>query len=66
MTDQQNTPLPKIGAPASNALGLAGYTTLESLDGASERQLLTLHGVGPKAISILKPVLAEVGLRLAD
>lgn len=66
MTDQQNTPLPKIGAPATGALTLAGFANLESLDGVSERQLLALHGVGPKAISILKPALAEAGLRLAD
>ncbi|MEV0582082.1 DNA-binding protein [Nonomuraea sp. NPDC050310] len=56
------TPLPKIGRPATQALALVGYTQLEQLNGVSEKDLLALHGVGPKAIRILRESLAEHGL----
>lgn len=59
------TSLPRIGAPASRALTAAGYTTLESLDGASVAELLALHGVGPIAIERLRPALAALGLAFA-
>lgn len=52
------------GMPAQRALVAAGYTSLEALDGASEEALLALHGVGPKAIRILRAALAERGLAL--
>jgi len=54
--------LPPIGAPATGALHLAGYTRLSQLGGVPERDLLTLHGVGPKAIRILREALMERGL----
>ncbi len=57
--------LPRIGAPATRALQGAGYTTLRSLDGASRRALLELHGMGPKAMGILEAEMARHGLRLA-
>jgi hypothetical protein len=62
--DQQNeTPLPAgIGRPATRALTLAGYTTLESIAAAGRSQLLALHGVGPKAIRILQEALESRGL----
>ncbi|GAA3447980.1 hypothetical protein [Planomonospora venezuelensis] len=54
--------LPKIGAPAQRALEGAGYTRLEQLTGVTEAELLALHGVGPKAVRILRDTLAERGL----
>ncbi|NYE94825.1 hypothetical protein FHU41_001046 [Psychromicrobium silvestre] len=65
-TNQDGTPLPKIGAPATRALAGAGYFTIESLDGASASDLLRLHGMGPKAMSILKVALAERALSFTD
>ena len=56
------TDLPFIGAPARAALHLAGYTTLEQLPDVTEKELLALHGVGPKAIRLLREALAEEGL----
>jgi hypothetical protein len=45
----------------------AGYRTLESVAGRSARELLQLHGVGPKGIRMLRAELAEHGLDdLAD
>lgn len=54
-----------IGAPATRALTAAGLTRLEQLDGMPRRELLALHGVGPKAVRILDEVLAERGTGLA-
>lgn len=58
--------LPPIGAPATAALALAGYTTLEQLTRVSERDLLRLHGVGPKAVRLLREALQVRGLRFRD
>ena len=54
-----------IGAPATRALHAAGYTRLEQLAGASERELGQLHSVGPKALRILREALEVRGLSLA-
>ncbi|WP_033344615.1 helix-hairpin-helix domain-containing protein [Catenuloplanes japonicus] len=54
-----------IGRPATGALELAGYTRLDQLAGVPEKELLALHGVGPKAIRVLKEALAERGLGLS-
>jgi DNA-directed RNA polymerase alpha subunit len=60
-----NTPLPaSIGRPATNALGSVGITSLEELCKISEKELTELHGVGPKAIGILKNALDESKLCL--
>ncbi len=56
--------LPRIGAPATRALALAGYTRLDQLAGVPRTGLVALHGVGPKALRILDGALAEHGLRL--
>lgn len=49
---------PGIGAPARGALTAAGYTRLGQLTQLSEQELLRLHGVGPKAVRILREALA--------
>ena len=54
--------IPKIGAPATRALENAGVHGLEDLTNWSERDLLALHGMGPRAIGILRERLAEEGL----
>lgn len=51
-----------IGAPARRALAGAGYTHLDQLAAASEAELLNLHGMGPKAMGILRDALAARGL----
>jgi hypothetical protein len=53
-----------IGRPATGALALAGYTRLDELAGVPEKDLLALHGVGPKAVRVLKEALAARGLAL--
>lgn len=59
-----DTDFPKTSKPAERALIGAGYTRLEQLDGVSEKELLKLHGMGPKAIRILKEALEARGMSL--
>jgi predicted flap endonuclease-1-like 5' DNA nuclease len=63
MTNETQHPLPKsIGRPATEALHQAGVTQLQQLAHWREADLHRLHGVGPKAMRILKEALAEIGL----
>ena len=55
-----------IGNPARRALALAGYTRLDQLTDVREADLLELHGVGPKAIAVLRRALAEHGRAFRD
>jgi hypothetical protein len=54
----------EIGRPATGALAEAGWTRLAQLDGVPARELLALHGVGPRAVTVLRAALAERGLSL--
>ena len=53
-----------IGRPANAALVAAGITTLEQVAVMTERGLLALHGVGPKAVRLLQAELAATGRSL--
>jgi hypothetical protein len=53
-----------IGRPATGALLAAGYSDLTHLDGMAEKDLLRMHGVGPKAVAVLREAMAERGLSL--
>lgn len=55
---------PRIGTPALNALMTNGIT-LADLPKYSEKELLAIHGVGPKAVLILRLYLKENGLAFA-
>lgn len=55
-----------IGNPATRALLAAGYTRLEQLTRVQETDIQELHGVGPRAITILRAALAEKGLAFAE
>jgi hypothetical protein len=52
---------PGVARPALRALASAGYTRLEQLTKAREADLMSLHGMGPKAIGILKDALGKQG-----
>ena len=71
MTDEQATQQPSdfpkgIGQPATRALAAAGYHQLAQLTTVSAKALGRLHGVGPKAIGILRASLEAQGLSFAD
>jgi hypothetical protein len=53
-----------IGRPATRALLAAGYSDLAQLDGVPAAELLRLHGVGPKAVPVLREALVARGLSL--
>jgi predicted flap endonuclease-1-like 5' DNA nuclease len=52
-----------IGNPATTALEMRGVTELSQLAAWTEKELSELHGVGPKAVSILRGALKEQGLQ---
>ena len=52
-----------IGRPATGALHAVGITTLAQVAERSEREVLALHGVGPKAVRLLREALYDRGLR---
>jgi len=51
-----------IGKTAARELSLHGITTLRQVAAHTKKELLAIHGVGPKAIRILGDTLAEKGL----
>jgi DNA-directed RNA polymerase alpha subunit len=60
-------PLPReIGRPATGALAAIGIDRLEQLTTLTEKELLAVHGVGRKAVRILRETLAERGLAFRD
>lgn len=58
---QSSSDLPKISVPARRALESVGVTTLKQLTDFTEAELLMLHGMGPKAIRILREALKSKG-----
>jgi hypothetical protein len=54
-----------MGKPALRALASAGLDRLDQMTGVTESELLALHGVGPKAIGIIKVALRAQGKSLA-
>ncbi|WNF30492.1 DNA-binding protein [Streptomyces sp. C11-1] len=53
------------GNPARGALRAAGCTRLTQLTALTAAEVLALHGVGPKAIRVLREALAAEGLSFA-
>lgn len=51
-----------IAAPARRALENAGIKTLKQLSKHSEKEISSLHGMGPNAITKLKVALKKEGL----
>jgi hypothetical protein len=62
MKEKYGSEFPKIGAPAFRALDSAGIFRLKDLTKFREEQLLALHGVGPKALRLLRDALNRKGL----
>ncbi len=48
-----------IGGPARGALEAAGYTDLRQLQDVPDKDLLALHGVGPKAVRLIREAGAD-------
>ena len=59
-------PPPGLSAPARRALAGAGIVDLEHLAARTEKEVLALHGMGPKAMAPLRAALAAAGLAFAQ
>lgn len=55
-----------IGRPALRTLVAAGFTSMERMADASEREIADLHGMGPKALGILRTELQRMGLKFRN
>lgn len=60
------TDLPFIGGPARSALAAIDVHDLAGVANHTRKELLALHGFGPKAIRMLEPALAAKGLTFRD
>ena len=56
---------PRIGKVAARELAGHGLTTYDQLTERTEKDLLAIHGVGPKAVRILSEELAARGQSFA-
>jgi predicted flap endonuclease-1-like 5' DNA nuclease len=55
---RQSRSLPAaIGRPATAALSAAGISSLDQVSAMTDAELLALHGVGPKAVRLLREAL---------
>jgi hypothetical protein len=54
--------LSRLSAPARRALEHAGLITLNDLAQKTEKEILSLHGMGKASIPTLKSALTEAGL----
>jgi hypothetical protein len=63
---QQVSGFPKTSAPAQRALDAAGIRDLTHLATFTEKEIAELHGMGPKALGILREALAAKGLSFAN
>lgn len=55
-----------LPAPARRALQNAGIVTLKQLAAHSEKEILSLHGIGKTAIPLLKKELENAGLSFKE
>ena len=52
-----------VSRPALRALAGAGLRDLKSLSRVSEQEVSALHGMGPKAMGLIKAAMREAGVR---
>ena len=60
--NSQSDELPYIGRTAASTLAEIGVTKASQLKNYTDKELLALHGVGPKAIRMLR----EAGVSLKE
>lgn len=61
-----SSPFPQgVARPAQRALATIGVTRLEQTTRFTEQELQSLHGMGPKAIRLIKAALKHQGKALA-
>ncbi|WP_150460195.1 helix-hairpin-helix domain-containing protein [Nesterenkonia ebinurensis] len=55
-----------MGKTAPRELKYAGIDSLQKASEHTEKELLAIHGVGPKAIRLMKAAMAEKGLSFRE
>jgi hypothetical protein len=55
----------RLAKPARRALARAGYTPLEQFSKLTEAEVCDLHGMGPKALDLIREALAAKGQTFA-
>jgi hypothetical protein len=64
---QSESDLPAgLAKPAQRALANAGYTRLKDFAKLSEDEVKKLHGMGPKALTLIRDALRANGLSFAS
>lgn len=65
--DESTSDLPSgLSKPAQRALAAAGYKRLAQFTTVSEADLLQLHGMGPKALEMIRSALRARGQSFAE
>jgi hypothetical protein len=54
--------LPELAAPAMRALDSINIKSLKGLTKKTEKEIMDLHGMGPKAMRMLKEEMEENGV----
>lgn len=58
--DETGDDLPHgLGQPARRALASAGFMRLDQVAAVGDAEVLKLHGVGPRGLTVLRRALAE-------
>jgi hypothetical protein len=55
-----------LAAPARRALAQAGFIRIEQFTDLTEAEVSQLHGLGPKAIDLIRLALAAKGLTFSN
>ena len=55
-----------LSAPARGALEHEGIVTLAQLSKYSEKDILRIHGIGPKSLPTLRQALSDAGMSFAE
>lgn len=58
--------LNKLSNPARSALRYEGINNFEKLASLRKKELLSIHGIGPKSLPIVIECLNNVGMKLRD
>lgn len=58
--------LARLSNPARTALEVAAIDSFEKLAAMSKKELLSLHGLGPKSLPVIQDCLEQLGLQLRN
>ena len=56
--------LDKLSKPAKNGLLHEGIDDFDKLSELTEKEILSIHGIGPKSLPVVRECLAQTGMKL--